>query len=215
MNNPYIRMLFKPILKNPVLVAGLPSVGNVGVNVTRFLAESSNAELFAELYAPTLPDYVNVRDGGLCSLPKYDFLASKLEANLMILIGETQPPIEDLSSYYEICGSILDFIKDFNCSFIVTLDGFPSTFIQKDVYVAGTSDKIALEYASLGAKVYSKKRIVGLSGLLLGMAKLHGIEGICLLSPVTNLVSDQEAALNIYEFLRKALGYAISTYSFG
>lgn len=215
MNNPYIRMLFKPILRRPILIAGLPSIGDIGVNVARFLAEFFNAEIFAELYAPTLPDYVNVDEDGLCSLPKYNFLASKLETNLMILIGETLPPIEDLPSYYEICGSIVDFIKDFSCSFIITLDGFPATYMRGDIYVAGTSEKIALEYASLGAKIYSNRRIIGLPGLLLGIAKIHGIDGICLLSPVANLVSDQEAALNLYEFLRKILEYAISTYSLG
>jgi proteasome assembly chaperone (PAC2) family protein len=207
LNRTYLRIFFQPSLRNPIFVVGLPSVGNVGVATVNLLAEHSQAKLFAELYTPALPDYAIVDEDGLCSLLRYRILISTLEANLAMLIGDMQPPVEDLPSYYEICGDILDVADKFNCDFIITLDGLPAIPTQREIYVAGTSGKIASEYVSLGAKLYSGGRIIGLSGLLLGLAKLRGIDGICLLSPVADLVSDPEAALNMYKFLRKALKF--------
>jgi proteasome assembly chaperone (PAC2) family protein len=185
----------------------LPSIGNVGVAAVNLLAEHSQARLFAELYMPALPDYTIVDEDGLCNLLRYRVLISTLETNLVMLIGDTQPPIEDLPAYYELCGDILDVTDKLNCDFIITLDGLPAMHAQREIYVAGTSSKIASEYVSLGAKIYTGGRIIGLSGLLLGLAKLRGIDGVCLLSPITNLVSDQEAAFNMYKFLRKTLKF--------
>lgn len=207
MNRTYLKVLFQPSLESSIFVTGLPSIGNVGVAAVNLLAEHSQAKLLAELYAPTMPDYTIVDGEGLCNLLSYRILISTLETNLVMLIGDTRPPVEDLPAYYEVCGDILDFADKLNCNFIITLDGFPATHAQREIYIAGTSSKIVSEYVSLGAKLYSGGRIIGLSGLLLGLAKLRGINGICLLSPITDLISDREAAFNMYKFLRKILKF--------
>lgn len=208
MSRTYLKVFFQPSLGSSIFVAGLPSIGNIGVAAVNLLAKHSQAKLLAELYPPTLPDYTIVDEDGLCNLLRYQILISTLEeTNLVMLIGDTQPPIEDLPAYYEICGDVLDFADKLNCNFIITLDGFPSIHPQREIYIAGTSSKIVSEYVSLGAKLYSGGRIIGLSGLLLGLAKLRGIDGICLLSPITDLISDQEAIFNIYKFLRKTLKF--------
>lgn len=212
MDKTYIRVLFHLKPKNPILVAGLPSVGNVGIIAVRFLVDSLQAEKCAELYSPVLPDYVTVDDDGLCSLLKYVFFTMDVseEKSLLMLIGNSQPPAEDSKAYYEICGEILDFMESLNCSLIVSLDGLPSFHTRRAVYVAGTSRRIISEYTMRGMEIYAGGRIIGLPGLLLGLAKIRGIEGICLLSPVTDIVSDRDAAFNIYKFLRKILGLNIA-----
>ncbi|MEM1990924.1 MAG: PAC2 family protein [Candidatus Bathyarchaeia archaeon] len=209
MKKPYLNILSRPNIRKSVLVAGLPGAGNVGVLTANLLGESLNAELIAELYSPVLPDYTVVNADGLCSLLKYSFFASNTEIGLLILVGDAQPPIEDIPAYYEICSDILDFTSEFGCEFIITLDGFPSMYAQKGVYIAGTSKNIVSEYASMGAEVYTGGRILGVPGLLLGLAKIRGIKGICLLSPALDLVADQEAAFNLYRFLRKILRLGI------
>lgn len=212
MDKTYVRELSRLKPKNPILVAGLPSVGNVGIMAMRFLVDSLQAEKYAELYSPVLPDYVTVDEDGLCSLLKYVFFITDLsgEKSLLMLIGDSQPPAEDSKAYYEICGEILDFIEGLDCSLIISLDGFPSLRIQRAVYVAGTSRRIISEYTMMGAEIYVGGRIIGLPGLLLGLAKIRGIEGVCLLSPVTDIVSDRDAAFNVYKFLRKTLGLSIA-----
>ena len=206
MDKAYIKVLYQPNLENPILVAGLPGLGNVGVMVARLLTEHIHAKLFAELYSPVLPDYTRTDENGLCSLLCFRFFTSEENRRLLILIGDAQPPAEDISAYYEICGDILDFVSKIGCKFIITVDGVPVTYAQRVIYVAGTSKRTAEKYALMGAKVYTNGKIIGIPGLLLGLAKIRGISGICLLSPILDLISDQEATFNAYKFLRKILG---------
>ncbi|MEM1543814.1 MAG: PAC2 family protein [Candidatus Bathyarchaeia archaeon] len=211
MDRAYIRLLSQAKLEGPILVAGFPGVGNVGVMAVRFLIESLQAEKYAELYSPLLPDHVTVDGDGICSLLKYNFFAADTggERRLLMLVGDSQPPVEDITAYYEICGDILDFVENLGCKFIITLDGFPSLYAQRAIYVAGTSRKVISDYTLVGARVYDGNRIIGLPGLLLGIAKIRDVRGVCILSPVTDLVSDNEAAFNAYKFLRKALGLGV------
>lgn len=208
MDKTYVRVIFQPGLKNPVVVASFPGVGGVGVTTARLLIDFLGAKLFAELYSPFLPDYTPVSPDGLCSLLKYDFYAS-IERNIVVLIGEEQPPPDDIPAYYDICGEILDFMENINCAIIFTVDGIPTIYPQRTVYVAGTSKRIILECVDMGAKVYADGRIIGLSGLLLGLAKLRGIDGACILTSVTDLISDKAAAFDAYNFLRRILGLGL------
>jgi len=190
------------------VIAGFPGAGGVGVTATRLLVDFLGAKLFAELYSPCLPDYTPIDPDGLCSLLKYNFFAST-ERSLVILIGEEQPPPDDITAYYEISGEILDFIEKLNCNTIFTVDGIPIPYPKRAVYVAGTSRRIISDCVDMGAEIYAGKRIVGLSGLILGLAKLRGIGGACILRPVTDLISDRDAALNAYSFLRRILGLGL------
>jgi len=201
----YIRVLSQPNLESPVLLVGLPGIGNIGVIAARLLIEFSHAEPFVEMYSPVLPDYTTVNENGLCSLLRYRFFASKRGRDLLILLGDAQPPIEDFSAYYEVCGEILDFIGELGCKRIITVYGFPAIYAQRTIYVAGTSREFVSECVSMGAKVYGGGRIVGIPGLLLGLARVRGINGVCLLSPAVNLAADREATLNLCGFLRKLL----------
>lgn len=209
MDKPYIKMLFKPELKNPITIAGFPGVGNVGVISIKLLVESLDAKLFAEFYSPALPDYTTVDPDGICSLLKYSFFVSKVGIDLVLVKGDAQPLTDDIPAFYEVCGDLLDFINKMDCGLIIVIDGFPAAYPQRTIYIAGTSKNIVSEYASFGAKIYAGGRIIGMSGLLLGLAKIQGIKGICLLTPVSDMIADQEAAFNICRFLRRMLRLGI------
>jgi proteasome assembly chaperone (PAC2) family protein len=206
MKQTYIRMLSQPKLVDPVLIAGLPSIGDIGRIATRLLYEFLQAELFAELYSPTLPDYVSIDKKGICRLPKYEFYASVKNPHLIILTGDSQPALEDIPAHYELCNDILDFVSNLRCKSIITLDGAPTTQPTKEIYVATTSRKLAKEYVENGAVAYKGGRIIGAPGLLLGLARKKGLEGICLLGSTPSLTADREAAFRVYRLLRKVLG---------
>lgn len=203
-----MRIIFQPSLKEATMVAGFPGAGGAGVTATKLLVDFLGAKLFAEFYSQCLPDYTPVYPDGLCSLLKYNFFAST-ERNLVMLIGEEQPPVDDIPAYYEICGDILDFVESLGCANIFVVDGIPVTYPQRVIYVAGSSRRLISDLVAMGARIYTGGRIIGLSGLLLGLAKLRGISGACILSPVINIVSDRDAALSAYSFLRRILGLGL------
>jgi len=206
MNQTYTRLLFQPELENPVLVAGLPGIGNVGRIVAKLLIESSRAKLFAELYSPSFPDYVPIDKKGVCRLPRYEFYAPTTIGNFVVLTGDTQPPLEDIPAHYEVCGDVLDLAGKIGCSYLITVEGAPSPHPTREVYVAATSKKQAEEYTRKNAMIYKGKRIMGAPGLLLGLAKRRGLEGICVLGPTLGVTTDRETAFRVYKFVRKVLG---------
>jgi len=199
--------LFRPELEKPIFVEGLPGFGNVGKIAARLFIEFTRAKRFAELYSPSFPDYVMVNANGICRPPRHEFYASSIERkHFVILTGDAQPSVEDVVAHYKVCDEILQFAEGYGCSFIVTMGGLPMPSPAGEVYVAATSSKLAEEIVEKGAKVYGRGKIMGASGLLLGLAKSRGWEGACLLGATTGIRADRGAAFSVFKLLLKTLG---------
>ena len=206
MDNPYFHELFQPQVKKPILIEGLLGLGNVGMIAARHFIESTNAKVFAELYAPYFPDYVTVNKDGLCNPPRYQFYASKTEKNhYIILTGELQPSMEDTRAHYDICDEILNFADKYGCKFLITMGGISTPNPTNDIYVAATSEKLAKKHLYKGTKIYSEGRIIGSTGLLLGLAKIRGWKGICLLGATAGFGTERGVGLSIFKTLIKIL----------
>jgi uncharacterized protein (TIGR00162 family) len=207
LDKPYLRRIANPELENPIFVQGLPGFGNVGKIAAYLLLKFCSAKPFADLYSPYFPDYVSVSSKGICRLPRYEFYAAPMEKNdFIIMTGDTQPSFDDVAAHYRLCGETLDFIEKQGCSFLVTVGGVPITDEKSQVYVAATSPRLAMEFMEKGAVIYSKGRIVGATGLTLGLAKERGLEGICLLGATAGFKADRGAGFSVFKFLMKALG---------
>ncbi len=204
----YIRQRFQPELDKPIFIEGLPGFGNVGGIAAKLLVEFCRAKLFAEYYSPFFPDLVTVSGEGLCSLPRYKFYAppSGGKLNVIVLTGKAQPQPDNVVAHYNICDEILSFAQKFGCSLIVTIGGVPVSSERKDVYVAATSEKLAIEIMEKGGIIYGKGKIMGATGLLLGLAKKRGLDGICLLGATSGIRADKDAGSAVFDFLMRILG---------
>jgi len=203
----YFRQISKPTLENPIFVQGLPGFGNVGKIAVHLLTKFCSAKPFMELYSPSFPDYVSVSSKGICHLPRYEFYAAPMEKNdFIIMTGDTQPSFDDVLAHYSICTDVLEVVKKNGCSLIVTIGGMPMTEEKAQVYVAATSAKLAQEFMDKGAIIYSKGRIMGATGLMLGLAKEEGLDGVCLLGATSGFRADRGAGFSVFKFLMKALG---------
>jgi uncharacterized protein (TIGR00162 family) len=206
MDKPYFLQLFEPQLENPVFVEGLAGLGNVGMIAARHLIEATGAKPFAELYAPYFPDYVMVNKDGTCRPPRYRFYSAKTEKNhLIILTGDSQPSMEDGLAHYDISDQILDFVTKYGSRFLVTMGGVATTKPENQVYIAATTQKLAQEYTKKGALIYGEGKIIGATGLLLGLAKERGWKGICLLGTTTGFGAERGIALAVYKVLADIL----------
>lgn len=204
MDKSFFRSLFSPKLETPVFIEGLPGFGNVGKIAAQMLINHTHAKRFAELYSPFFPDYVIISKSGICRPPRYEFYASSTDnPNFIILTGDAQPSLEDVTAHYQLCDEILDLAEKHGSKFIITIGGVPTPSQEREIYVAATSNNLALKYMEKGAIIYGKGRIMGATGLLLGLAKKRGWEGICLLGATTGLRADREAALSVFNFLTK------------
>jgi proteasome assembly chaperone (PAC2) family protein len=190
------------------MVEGLPGFGNVGRIAAKTLIQYTDAKLFAEYYSPYFPDYVFVSKEGICNPPHYRLYAplSGDKLNTIILTGNSQPPLDNVVAYYEICEEILDFTQKLGCNLIITLGGVPVSTDQKDVYIAATSNDLAADVMAKGGIIYGKGRVMGVTGLLLGLAKERGLDGVCMLGATTGLRSDKDAGNAVFQLLLKIFG---------
>ena len=207
MDKPYFRQIFNPVLESPIFVQGLPGFGNVGKIAAYLLIKFCGAKPFAELYSPSFPDYLSVDSKGTGRLPRYEFYAAPMEKNdFVIMTGDTQPSFDDVVAHYDLCSEILDFVEKYDCDLIITIGGVPISEDKAQVYVAATSPRLAAEFMEKGAVIYSKGRILGATGLMLGLAKERGLEGLCLLGTTSGFSADRGAGFSVFKFLTKALG---------
>jgi len=200
-------VLSQPKLENPVFVEGLPGFGNIGKIAARMLIEFTHAKVFAELYSPSFPDYVTVNREGISRPPRYEFYDALLgKTQFIILTGDAQPSREDVVAHYLLCDEILDFVEQYGCKFIATMAGVTTPKPAREVYVAATSPELGSKAVEKGAILYGGGRIVGAAGLLIGLAKNRGWEGVCLLGATTGLKADREAAFSVFKLLLRMFG---------
>ena len=160
MDKAILKWLFKPDIKEPILIEVLPGFGNIGRLTAKLLVDFCGGKRFLEFYSPYFPDYVVVDSRGVCRPPRYEFYAaSTQDRDLIILTGDTQPSIEDVNAHYELGGKILDIAEQFGCNTIITIGGVPLQNPNREVFVAATSSRLALELTERGALLYSKGKI--------------------------------------------------------
>lgn len=207
MKKPEIHIFLKPKLKDSVFVGGLPGYGDVGRVSARMLIEHVKAKKFAEIYSPNLPEYVIINDDGICHLPRYElYYSSVSKPNLVILTGDAQPDLNEIRAHYELCGLVLEFAKSLGCKRFITLGGFPTLRWKKRVYVAATSRKLAASIAEKGGgAVYREGKILGATGILLGLAKAQSLRGECILGVTAGYAPDREAAHFVFQYLKDVL----------
>ena len=189
MNNWRIEQIGKkPKLNKPIFVEGLPGIGNVGKVAIDFLIDELKAKKIFEITSYTFPHSVFVNEDNLVELPMIEVFYKKFngkQPDLLLMGGDVQP-MDEVSSY-EFSDKTLDMIQKFNGKEIVTLGGIGLAEVPKKpkVYCTGNSKKIIQKYKNnmVDDKLYGVVGpIVGVSGLLLGLAKRRNIDAIAFLA---------------------------------
>ena len=183
-----IKEFEKPKLKNPILIEGLPGIGNVGKIAADFIVDSLKAKKIYQIYSHSFPHSVFVNEDNLVELPLIEIYYKKLkDKDLLLVAGDIQPI--DETSCYEFCEKILDISEQFKTKEIITLGGIGLQDIPKEpqVYCTANNKKIMENYSkkskTLNTNIYGVVGpVVGVSGLLVGLAKERNISAISLLA---------------------------------
>ncbi len=181
-----IKTIKKVKLTKPVLIEGMPGIGNVGKIATDLILEQLKATRIMSLFSNCLPNSVFVTEDNLVELPKIEFYHKRKGKNdFLFLVGDIQPMREEDS--YSFAHLVLDIAEKHKCREIVTLGGIGLQEHPKKpkIYCTGNDKKFIQEFTKLGAsgKLYGVVGpIMGISGLLLGLSKEKGIRAASLLS---------------------------------
>jgi len=177
-----------PKLNKPVFIEGLPGIGNVGKVAVDFLIDEIKAKKLYEITSYTFPHSVFVNEDNLVELPIVEVFYKQFNGkkpDLLLLGGDVQP-IDEVSSY-EFSEKILDMVQKFNGSEVITLGGIGLAEIPKKprVYCTGNNKKIIDRYKSslVNNNLYGVVGpIVGVSGLLIGLAGRRNMPAISFLA---------------------------------
>jgi len=106
----------KPKLNDPILIEGLPGIGNVGKVAVDFLIDELKAKKLYEITSHSFPHSVFVNENNLVELPRIEIFYKKFDGkkrDLMLLGGDVQPT--DEVSSYQFSEKILDLFN-FPCA---------------------------------------------------------------------------------------------------
>ena len=207
----------KPHLKKPILIEGLPGIGNVGKLAVEHLIDSMKAKKFAELYCKDFPPQVFINPDGTISLVNNEFYywkaKKKNQRDLILLTGDYQ----GLSSQgqYELVEKILDIAEEFGVEEVFTLGGYGLGHEVRDPKVlCATTDKNLVKVMKKHGAVFKKNEpgggIVGASGLLLGLGKLRGITGTCFMGETPGYLVDPKSAKAVLKVLMSVTNINVS-----
>ncbi|MDD2665453.1 MAG: proteasome assembly chaperone family protein [Methanocellales archaeon] len=201
------------ILKNPIMIEGLPGIGHVGKLVAEHMVEELGAEKIIEIYSSHFPPQVLVMKDGTVELAKNEVYAwSGGKHDLLLLVGAYQSTTN--VGHYELTGVYLDIAQKYGVKRIYTLGGYGVGHLVERPRVLGAVNNIALvdEMKKYGVSFEEDEPgggIIGASGLLLGMGRQRGIDAICLMGETSGYLVDPESAQAVLKSLSKALGMKI------
>jgi uncharacterized protein len=190
---------FKPVekklpeLKNIIFIEGLPGIGNVGKVAVDFIVDKTKAKKLYEITSYTMPHSVFVNEKNMIEMPSIELYYAKLPCkegkeckDIVFLTGDVQP-IDEVSCY-EFCDALLDILQKMGCKEIITTGGIGLQEVPKTpkVYITGNSKELVKKYidgTSASDKIFGVVGpIVGVTGLLLGLAERRDIPAIALLA---------------------------------
>lgn len=179
---------YKPIgsKKNLILIEGLPGMGNVGKIAIDFIIDDLKAEKVLEIFSDNFPHCVFVTDKNMIELPSISLYQKKFKDKaLLFLVGDIQPLSE--KGCYEFCELLVNLFKKHKGKEIITLGGIGLSKIPEKpkLYYTGNTKAIIKKYTSksLSNKIHGVVGpILGVTGLLLGIASQKKIPAIAILA---------------------------------
>ena len=209
-----IFMQKKPKLRNPLCIVGLPGIGNIGRIAVGYLVTQWKAKKFAELYSPFFFPFVMIHDNRVHTLRNEFYYMKGKKRDYIHMIGDSQT--YDPKGHYEIAGKVTDFLKGLGCKEMITIGGF-STGKVKDrpkVYAVASHEDVRKNIKKYKADMNVTGKIgtiVGASGLFLGIGKIKGMKGFCLLGETSGfpIVTDPNAAEAVLEVMQNIVDIKI------
>ncbi|MGC9037556.1 MAG: PAC2 family protein [Candidatus Micrarchaeia archaeon] len=204
-------------LHNPILLVGLPGIGNVGSLVVQYLIQQLNAKEFAQLYSQHFPYLVIVTPDGGHRLVSNRFFyyknPNKKGNDLVLLIGDYQPATSE--GQYEVNDMIVKFFKSLGGKEVYTIGGYSAEarIIQNPRVFGVTNNKSLKERLSkLGVMIGATPNlsIIGAAGLVMAFADRAKMPSACIMGETGLLEVDANAARSVLQLLVKMFDLKIN-----
>lgn len=198
----------KTALTNPLLLIGLPGIGFVSKLAVEHLIKILEANHFATLYSPFFPNQVIAGKNGKLKPFSIKFYSKKIKKRHLILVKGDLQPIT-VEGQYEVSSKILEFASRKGCKEVITMAGYAlnKKIDSPNVYVTSTNKEVFEKFVELGAKQNEAiVPIVGLAGIIPGIASLYKMKGTCLLAETHGAIIDAKGASALLKIFSKYVG---------
>lgn len=181
-----LKQIMKQEFRKAIVMEGLPGIGNVGKIAIDFIIESIKAKKFLEITSSTFPHSVFVNENNLIDLPAISMYHKKLRSQDFIFIAGDVQPLDERSCH-EFCNLVLDKLEKHQVKEIITLGGIglPKIPRQPKVYVTANTKDMLTRYQTteMEKNIFGVVGpIMGVSGLLVGLAKKRNIPAAAILA---------------------------------
>ncbi|KAB1186544.1 MULTISPECIES: proteasome assembly chaperone family protein [Haloferax] len=202
-------------LSDPVLIEGLPGVGNVGkLAVEHLLEEFEEATLVRRIYADVFPPQVTL-ESGVAELTHAEVHAVETPGegpDLLLLTGDHQAQSNE--GHYHLTDTFLDIAEEFGADRLFALGGVPTGELVDEPSVLGavTNESQVEELEDVGVEFRDGEPaggIVGVSGLLLGLGGRRGFTAACLMGETSGYLVDPQSAQVVIEVLQELLDFSV------
>jgi len=200
----------KPSLKNPTLIAAWPGMGMLARMSVDYLIQQLDAKQFAEIRSPSNDIYFKEGIGEINQYKHRFFYSKTKQGDLIFCGGEIQP--QSLSAIQSLANQVLDVAKEFGAKRVYTFAAVPNpSDVKPRVFGVVNKPELKEFLKQNGIQLVSGDgRIMGLNGLLIGIAKQRELEGICLLCEIRYLdIPQPRSVQSVLNSLTKILGIKI------
>jgi uncharacterized protein len=194
-----------PPLSSPSLICGFPGTGYVGKMSVDHLINELKAVHLADIFCTSFPPRVIIGSDGLVGLTRNSLYYSKHgdshKTDLLFVTGDAQP-IDPQSEYY-LAEEILNIVKQFQTHLVITLGAYiTGAFSDKPKVYCAATHREALQ-TLLGESIIQLNdgTVTGMNGLIIGIAKLFDMQGVCLLGETSGYVMDAIASKSVLQTL--------------
>ena len=200
----------RPKLRSPHLVCGFPGSGYVGKLAVDHLIQELPAKHLVDIYSSSFPPQVMINADGTADLMKNSiFWWQGGDADLLLLTGDSQPANPD--SEYSLAEEVLGIAGQFGTQQVYTLAAYiTGVFVEKPkVFGTATDTQTVKDFASHNISMMDSGSITGMNGLIICIAKLRNMSGMCLLGETSGYVVDAKASKAVLEALLEIIGIKV------
>lgn len=210
-----VRLKRWPKYNKPIMIASWPGVGNVSLIASRFLREKLDPAGLA--FIDPLPFFTPsgiIVENNIVQEPQFPrsiffgIKSPRKKRDIILFIGDSQP----VAKGYELAEIVAQVAEQLGVDTIITLAAAlsPSYNIETPrVWAVATEEKVLEELRKDKNLLFRGEiHIAGLNGLLLGIAKMKKIRGICFLGEVPSHLTQvpyPKAAVAVLDTLTRYL----------
>jgi uncharacterized protein (TIGR00162 family) len=202
-----------PQLRDVFLICGFPGSGFVGKLAVDHLIQELRAKHLADIYSTSFPPQVLIKTDGTADLIKnslFYFKDTETDpVSLLLLTGDSQPANPD--SEYILAEEILDIAARFSPRQVFTLAAYiTGVFIDKPrIFGTATDVDTVKTFQDRGILSMDGGSITGMNGVVIGIAKMRGLKGVCLLGETSGYIVDAKSSKSLLETLLSMIGLKV------